>query len=90
MSERDGTALAAHAHSSGHRAEIERSTQCGCFYCLACFPPAEISNWVDPDAAGLGTTALCPRCGIDAVIGAEAGYPLTPEFLTRMRTRWFA
>lgn len=35
-------------------------------------------------------TALCPYCGIDAVIGESAGYPLTEEFLKKMRDYWFS
>ena len=36
-----------------------------------------------------GSTALCPRCGIDAVIGSESGYPVTKRFLERMQAQWF-
>jgi len=36
-----------HAHSSRHRDRIERSSVCGCFYCLAMFAPNEITDWVD-------------------------------------------
>ena len=42
-------------------------------------------EWVDFDL-----TALCPYCGIDAVIGESAGYPLTEEFLEKMRDYWFS
>ena len=34
-------------------------------------------------------SAICPRCGIDSVIGDAAGYPLTTEFLSRMKAYWF-
>lgn len=78
----------AHRHSSSHRAEILRSEQCGCFYCLAVFPPASIVEWTDT-VSGVGQTALCPTCGIDSVIGAAAGFPLTQDFLTRMNQLWF-
>jgi acetone carboxylase gamma subunit len=36
-----------------------------------------------------GRTAVCPRCGIDSVIGSAAGYPLTREFLSAMEQYWF-
>ncbi|QBI01307.1 cytoplasmic protein [Pseudoduganella albidiflava] len=69
--------IAAHKHSSQHRAELSRSSQCGCFHCLARFEPSEILDWVDwpkgtPESGQLdsGTTALCPVCGIDSVIGS--------------------
>jgi hypothetical protein len=80
----------AHRHSIQHRDELLASEQCGCFYCLATFPPADIRRWADackdrPE----GDTAVCPRCGIDAVIGSASGYPLTAEFLGRMHQHWF-
>ena len=75
---------AAHGFSSLHRAQIEASDICGCFYCLAVFPPERIVEWVDSDR-----TALCPKCGIDSVVGSESGVPLTPEFLSQMRHHWF-
>ncbi len=74
----------ARLHCGSHRAEIEASIVCGCFYCLETYPPADIAEWVDR-----GTTALCPRCGIDAVIGSASGIPLSEDFLALMRARWF-
>lgn len=79
----------AHQYSSGHRQQIEASELCGCFYCLATFPPAVIEEWIDEVDERTGQTALCPRCGIDSVIGSKAGFPLTKEFLTSMQKHWF-
>jgi hypothetical protein len=80
-----------HKHSSNHREEIVASTACGCFYCLRIFAPNEIQDWVDPadDNDDEGTTALCPFCGIDAVIADCSGFPVTLEFLTEMHKYWF-
>ncbi|HEY4592684.1 MAG TPA: hypothetical protein VIJ61_09775 [Thermoanaerobaculia bacterium] len=80
----------AHLHSSQHRAEIGESSLCGCFYCCSTFPPSEIEEWVDKNAAGEGQTALCPRCGIDSVIGDRSGFPVTKEFLEKMKAHWFS
>ena len=77
-------ATAAHAYCINHRGEIEASQICGCFYCLEAFPPIEIKEWVDR-----GATALCPRCGIDAVIGSASGLLLSSNFLDQMHVRWF-
>ena len=78
----------AHRHSIRHRDEVLRSEQCGCFYCLAVFLPSSIVEWCDT-VSGVGQTALCPHCGIDSVIGSAAGFPLTQDFLTRMKQYWF-
>ena len=80
--------IAAHRHSIRHRDEILASEACGCFFCLAVFPPREINQWVDT-INGLGQTALCPKCEIDSVIGSNSGYPIDQEFLDQMRKHWF-
>jgi hypothetical protein len=76
--------IAAHAYSIRHRSSLRNSAKCGCFYCLSVFAPDEITDWVDD-----GQTALCPKCGIDAVIGSDSGFPITREFLERMQNHWF-
>ena len=77
--------IAAHKNSTHHRKEIESSTVCGCFHCLNTFSPFVIYEWVDKE-----TTALCPKCGIDAVIGNSSGFPITEEFLKQMKDFWFS
>jgi hypothetical protein len=74
----------AHKHCIRHRAEVEASEICGCFYCLSTFPPTAITEWTDD-----GQTALCPKCSVDAVLGAASGFPITLEFLKLMHERWF-
>ena len=76
--------ISAHSFCKNHRAQIEASDRCGCFYCLSVFSPADITEWVDLD-----TTALCPRCGIDSVIGSASGAPVDSAFLSRMNEHWF-
>lgn len=79
----------AHRHSANHRSEVLSSSLCGCFYCCSTFPPGAIKVWIDKDDRGVGATALCPKCGIDSVIGDRAGFPVSPEFLEQMKAHWF-
>jgi hypothetical protein len=81
--------IEAHIKSARHRVEVMAAENCGCFYCCAQFVPREITDWVDPvsDDMQAGTTALCPKCGIDSVIPMEAG--IDAEFLRRMKRHWF-
>ncbi len=37
----------AHRHAGRHRDEVLASERCGCFYCCAEFPPAEIVSWLN-------------------------------------------
>jgi len=77
-----------HLHARGfrHRAEVARSTECACFYCRERFSPNEIREWVDKNE-----TALCPRCGIDSVIGdgGKVEGRVTDETLAEMRVVYF-
>jgi uncharacterized paraquat-inducible protein A len=75
---------AAHKACSHHREALQKSDACGCFHCEAVFAPASIREYTDG-----GQTALCPKCSIDSVIPAQAGWELTGEFLTAMRVYWF-
>lgn len=80
----------AHKFSNNHKPELEKDHVCGCFYCLAVFEPAEITEWiVDNNDCDRRGTAICPRCGIDAVIGESSGFQITHEFLKAMHKRWF-
>lgn len=76
--------IEAHKFSINNKSKLEKDEKCGCFYCLKIFEPMEITDWVE-DTSG---TAICPNCGIDSVIGAYTGYPITPEFLKMMHQYW--
>ena len=77
----------AHKRASRHRDEVLASELCGCFCCGDTFQPAEIVEWIH-ECDGVGATAICPRYGIDSVIGSRSGIPLTPEFLRDMKDYW--
>ena len=53
--------------SSLHRKQLLASDIAACFYCFAEFSPVAIEEWTDGEPPGL--TAICPHCGIDAVVG---------------------
>jgi hypothetical protein len=69
---------------------------------LEVFLPSEIVDWIEKKDLPLfrdnvlvrldgkrEPSAICPKCGIDSVIGSSSGYPITIEFLSRMKERWF-
>ena len=43
---------------------LSKAEQCGCYYCLKTFVFDEIEEFIDGKE-----TAVCPRCGVDSVIG---------------------
>jgi hypothetical protein len=85
------TLQAAHHHCTRNEAELATSSLCGCFYCLRVFYPAEIEDWTDDESRDQGPrTALCPKCGIDSVIGDASGYDVEAlGFLPAMHAHWF-
>jgi hypothetical protein len=81
--------VAVHKHSGVHEAELNRSSICGCFYCLNTFNAEDILEWIDEENPK-GATALCPKCGMDSVLGSDSGYPVNDvEFLKKMNARYF-
>jgi hypothetical protein len=83
-----------HRFSDHHRELLAQSERAGCFYCGQFFAPAEIEDWIDGpqeetgDTAD-GVTALCPRCGIDAVLPSAAPIRLDAVLLSQMHEYWF-
>ena len=68
-----------HRHSGRNRDRM--AGRCGCFHCLSTFVADCVTDWIDD-----GMTALCPVCGIDAVL-PDIGGDLA--VLERMHERWF-
>jgi hypothetical protein len=49
--------------SQHNRDRMTSATECGSFHCRAVFRADEINQWIDD-----GLTAMCPRCGVNAVL----------------------
>ena len=88
--------LTAIRHTTNNRAEIEASTVCGCCNCMQTFAPDEIIAWSGLDASNFddpealtGGTAMCPRCGSEAVVGDKSGHKIDHVFLSGMNEAWF-
>lgn len=79
----DAMLEAAHRHSYRNRALISAGGVCGCFYCRRTFDASRVQQFVDD-----GQTALCPYCGVDAVLSATVD-PIDANFLRQMHRRFF-
>ena len=75
----------AHKFCTNNKKELLNDDVCGCFYCLKILNPSEITGWLNDEEY----TAICPYCGIDSIIGASSGYPITISFLEEMQEYWF-
>lgn len=50
-----------------HREQLLSSDIAACYYCFGEYPPSAIDEWCD--GGNQDQTAICPRCGVDAVVG---------------------
>lgn len=75
--------------ASQHRQLLALSARAGCFHCCTTFAPKDITVWIAAPLSATGpgpeqATALCPHCGIDAVLPSVSYYPLTDDLLAAM------
>lgn len=73
-----------HKFSDNNRTTLTSSYAVGCFYCIQIYSPRDIVEWIDKDQ-----TALCPRCGIDAVLCSNGLFMVDIPFLEQMNSYWF-
>ena len=71
-------------HAINNEDEVKASEQAGCFHCLEIF---EVGDIEENEGA---TSAVCPHCDVESVIGDAAGFPLTEEFLDELRQHHFS
>lgn len=64
--------------------QLEESEIAGCYFCCQIFKPSEVEEFVDED-----DTVICPKCGIDSVLGDKSGYEINIETLKKLKERWF-
>lgn len=73
-----------HAYSSHNRKLIEASEKCHCFYCKGSIESSEIVEYTDQ-----GQTAICPKCGIDAIVPDSIDDEIDDILISEMHEYWF-
>ena len=88
--------VAAYRYTTNNWAQVQASKVCGCCNCVEIFPADEVVAWTgldmhnaDDAKAVEKQTAMCPRCGSEAVLGDKSGYPIHAQFLGQMNEAWF-
>ena len=79
---------AVYSNSIRNEESINNSDFCGCFHCISIFPVVDIKSsemMVEKDGF---RTAICPICGIDAVIG-DASVEVSAELLEALNEYYF-
>ena len=75
-----------HSHTIRNQREIDQSMYCHCISCCKSYPSPIVMNFIKD---GEGETALCPYCGVDAVIGDGCGLEINPDILKALNKIWF-
>lgn len=69
----------AHKHCIYNKEELEKSTVVACFHCISIWGEEDLHPCLVVDYCDGGQTALCPKCGIDSLIGNASGIDLLDE-----------
>ena len=73
-------------HAVDNEIEIVQSNTCGCFFCRSIFSARDVNDWYSDDR---GMSALCPECGMDAVIGDASGIKIDKPLLKQMNVLFY-
>ena len=72
-----------------NRGEVEKQQRLGgnvaCFYCVEFIPASEVSRYC-LDENRQETTAICPRCSVDAILVTR----ITKKTLQELHDRYFS
>jgi hypothetical protein len=79
-----------HRYSSRNRGAVAISEECGCFYCVQIFKAFEVETYTPhrPKKGVRWESALCPRCGMDALLPSSE-VALSLGLLQEMYEYWF-
>lgn len=73
------------AHSAmKNRRHQQTSNEAVCFHCANLFRASDVKEYTDS-----GETALCPKCGVDAVLFESSGHPMNLDFAEGAMKYWF-
>jgi len=74
----------AHKYSISNISNLNKSKKAGCYYCKSIFNASEVKETTDN-----GETALCPKCGIDSVLGDSSPFKIEIKTLAKLNNYWF-
>lgn len=73
-------------HTHNNEIEILHSKTCSCLFCRQQYDARKISDWMSDEK---GMSAICPECGMDAVIGDEGKEPLDKDLLKKLNLAFY-
>lgn len=73
-------------HTVHNEIEILNSDVCSCIFCCQTYSARLVKDWVSDTK---GNNAICPNCGIDAVVGDSSGYTFDKKRLRAINLHFF-
>lgn len=73
-------------HTKNNDLEILQSHKCSCLLCRHTIDAREVQDWISNED---GVSAICPECGMDALIGDASGLVFTKEELREINRKYF-
>ena len=83
---KDPQLIQLHSHATNNEIEILKSKTCSCFFCRQSYSARLVNDWVSDER---GVSAICPECGMDAVIGDACGVPLDKATLKALNLAYY-
>lgn len=75
-----------HDRAAKNDTEILNSDVCSCFFCRQTYSARDVQDWITEDD---GVTAICPICGMDAVIGDRHEGRIDHDTLKQLNLRYY-
>ncbi len=66
--------------------QILHSKTCSCLFCRQTYDARLVNDWVNDEH---GMNAICPECGMDAVIGDNGGEPIDKALLKELNLAFY-
>lgn len=73
-------------HTHNNEIEILHSKTCSCIFCRQTYDARTVNDWINDEH---GMSAICPECGMDAVIGDNGGEPLDKVTLKELNLAYY-
>lgn len=73
-------------HATNNEIEIVQSKECGCYFCRHHYDARKVNDWISDER---GVSALCPECGMDAVVGDASGLDISKEKLKTLNLYFY-
>ncbi len=73
-------------HTHDNEVEILRSKTCSCLFCRQTYDARLVNDWANDER---GMSAICPECGMDAVVGDNGGEPMDKALLKELNLAFY-